>query len=409
MSHRTVITGGLLVTESDALTGDLVIDDDQIVAILIDAAGVDADEHIDASNLLVLPGAIDAHTAAAWVHEGAPDAALAAQRAAAAGGATTLVADAGRPIAADVAKSRLGADIGRWHPLTGGTRLSADQLSQAVRSGVAGFSASIGAGEGALTEGELLAAMRAIAPLPVPLALTALHPGLDAAEPLAEVAGVMLGLLFAEQTGAWVHLRNLSTAASMQQVTEARARHVRVTASVSALHLTMSGEDGRGLDAVPPVRSREEIEQLWSYVLDESVDCITSGVVERNGQPLSDAQTAFSLFWDEAVTKRGMSRSQAVRQLATNPAQMLGLAPRKGSIRVGGDADLVVFDPEGAWTVRNGDMLHEPRWSPFDGREITGFVVRTLRRGQTIYDAERHDDASTLTPGSGVVLSRTGA
>ena len=122
---------------------------------------------------------------------------------------------------------------------------------------------------------------------------------------------------------------------------------------------------------------------------------------------LTDAQTTLSLFWDEAVTRRGMSRSQAVRQLATNPAQMLGLAPRKGAIRIGGDADLVIFDPEGAWTVRHDDMLHEPRWSPLDGRAITGFVVRTLSRGRTVYDAEHHDDASTLTAGGGQVLARS--
>jgi len=85
---------------------------------------------------------------------------------------------------------------------------------------------------------------------------------------------------------------------------------------------------------------------------------------------------------------------------------MFGLYPRKGTIRVGSDADLVLFDPEGTWTVRHGDILHERHWSAFDGRSITGFVVRTLRRGTTIYDAERHEDASTVTVGSGKVLSR---
>jgi dihydroorotase-like cyclic amidohydrolase len=66
----------------------------------------------------------------------------------------------------------------------------------------------------------------------------------------------------------------------------------------------------------------------------------------------------------------------------------------------------VLFDPEGSWKVRHADMLHAPRWSQVGGRSITGFVVRTLRRGKTIYDAERHDDASRVGAGSGVVLTR---
>lgn len=403
MSHRTVISGGLLVTGSDAFRGDLVIDDDQVVAILVEATGVDADEEIDASNLLVLPGAIDAHTAAPWLRNGG-EGALAAQRIAAAGGTTTLVADPGQPIAPSAAG--LGIDIAQWHPLIAGMPLAPDRLAHAARLGIAGFSAALGTDEGALGEAELLEAMRAIASLPLPLAIAASHPGLDAADPLAEVAGVMLALLFAEQTGAWVHLRNLSLAASMQQVVDARARNVRVTASVTALHLALSADTDRGVQAVPPVRRRDEVDQLWSYVLDESVDCITAGVAGRNGTMVPDAQATLALFWDEAVAKRGMSRSQAVRQLATNPAQMLGLEPRKGSIRVGGDADLVLFDPAGSSTVRNGDMPSERRWSPLEGRQMTGVVVRTLSRGRTVYDAEHHEDASTLTAGGGQVLSR---
>jgi len=171
------------------------------------------------------------------------------------------------------------------------------------------------------SDADLLAAMRAVANLQVPLSLAVMHPELDAAEPLAEVAAVATALLFAEQTGAWVHFRHLSTAGSMHQIVEARARQVRVTASVSPLHLTLNAADeARDLGVTPPLRRQEEIDQLWAYVLDESVDCIASSTVPRGETQIPDVQTAFSLFWDEAVNKRGLSRSQAVRQLATNPA-----------------------------------------------------------------------------------------
>jgi allantoinase len=416
MSQRTVITGGLLVTDTDEFKADLVVDDDQVVALLADAEGVDADEEIDARDLLILPGGIDAHLSAPWLSNGehAP-AALADQRAAAAGGVTTLIADAGSTIDADAAKAHLGADLALWHPVSGGAVPSAERLARLAQAGIAGFSARVGsAGTGtaaaaaaSLSDADLLALMRAGANLQVPISLAVMHPEIDATEPLAEVAAVTTALLFAQHTGAWVHFRHLSTAGSMQQIVEARARQVRVTASVSPMHLALpASNDTRELAVTPPLRSQEEIDHLWAYVLDETVDFIASNSVSRDGAQTPDVQTALSLFWDEAVNKRGMSRSQAVRQLATNPAQMFGLYPRKGSIRVGSDADLVLFDPEGAWTVRHGDMLHEPRWSAFDGRSITGFVVRTLRRGTTIYDAERHDDASVVEAGSGTILSR---
>ena len=409
MSQRTVITGGRLVTDTDEIRADLVIDDDHVVAMLADAEGVDADEQIDARDLLILPGGIDAHYVAPWLQDGEQaETALADQRAAAAGGVTTLIADAGRSIDAEAAQAQLGSDVACWFPISGGAVPSAERLARVAQAGVAGFSASVGAAgatTASLSDADLLTLMRAAGTLPVPLSLAVMHPELDAADPLAEIAAVVTALLFAEQTGAWVHFRHVSTAGSMQQIVEARARQVRVTASVSPMHLVVPAGDA-DLAVSPPLRRQEEIDQLWAYVLDESVDCIASGTVAHEGAKVSDVQTAFSLFWDEAVTKRGMSRSQAVRQLATNPAQMFGLAPRKGTIRVGSDADLVLFDPEGAWTVRNGDMLHAPRWSAFDGRSINGFVVRTLRRGRTIYDAERHDDASVVEAGSGMVLTR---
>ncbi|HEV2074425.1 MAG TPA: amidohydrolase family protein, partial [Thermomicrobiales bacterium] len=96
---------------------------------------------------------------------------------------------------------------------------------------------------------------------------------------------------------------------------------------------------------------------------------------------------------------------QAVRMLSANPAQIAGLHPRKGALRVGNEADLVLLDPHGTWVVHNRDILNEGQWSALNDREITGFVVRTMRRGITIYDADRHDE-ELLPEGSGALLSR---
>lgn len=411
MSQRTVITGGLIVSGSDEIRADLVIDDHQIVAMLDDATGVDTDEQIDATDLLILPGGVDLQGPTPQADAGAR--ARADQRAAAAGGITTLVTDLDTSLDDEGVRANQTADFAYRYPLTGGSLPSAEQLSRMAQTGITGFSATMrqtSSQDRALTDAELLSMLKMLSRLNVPLSLTPMHAEISVTNPLCELAAVSTALLFAENTGAWLHLRNITTAAAMHQVVESRARGARVTASVSALHLALAASEAtRLIQPLPPLRSQETIDDLWPFVLDESVDCIGSLEIRRKGRegpPVSDIQTILPVFWDEAVTRRKMSRQQAVRMLATNPAQIAGLHPRKGAIRVGSDADLVLFDPFGSWTIQSREMRTEARWSPLDDRDVTGFVVRTIRRGTTIYDADRHDDDTLMPEGNGALLSR---
>jgi allantoinase len=156
-------------------------------------------------------------------------------------------------------------------------------------------------------------------------------------------------------------------------------------------------------------------------VLDETVDAIASDhsayTIESKAQggedifnaPLgvSGIQTLLPIFFDEAVNKRGMSETQFVRQIATNPAMMFGLHPRKGSIEIGSDADLVLFNPSTEWTVSGAEMLHRQKWTPFEGKTVKGRVIRTLRRGEVIFDDKAPGGAKTPgIPGSGRFLTR---
>lgn len=412
MSQRTVITGGTLITGNEELRADLVIDDQQIVALLDDADGVDTDGQIDATDLLVLPGGLDPYGPAPEPTSGARS--VADQRAAAAGGTTSIIADLDTTLSDEGAHQNQAVDFAYWSPIAGGNLPDAEQLSRMSQTGIVGFSATMratGKRTNTLSDAELLTLMTSTARLNLPISLTALHPGLKLSNPLTEVAAVGTALLFAEHTGAWVHLRSLTTAAALHQVAESRLRGARVTASIPALHLSLAANDAtRLLRPVPPLRSQAMIDDLWPFVLDETVDCITSTMIDRKGRDgaaTCDTQTVLSLFWNEAVTKHSMSPVQATRMLSTNAAQITGLHPKKGAIRIGSDADLVLFDPKGVWTVRSRDMLNEDTWSPLDDRELTGFVVRTIRRGTTIYDADRHDDTKLLAEGSGALLART--
>lgn len=416
MPLRTVITGGHMVTDDGDIRADVVIDDHEIVAKLATAEGVDADQVIDATDLLLLPGGVDTRIPSPWLHEpGQSEAALATQQAAAAGGLTSFAADPGSPGSDAGSSSNLAADVALWHPIDGDTQPTAVQISRMIQTGVAGFTANLRANatpEKVLSERQLYDLMKLLGAFGVPLALQPVHPALDPRDPMSERLAVATVLLFAEETGAWVHFDGITTSNAMRQVVDARARGTRVTVSVSALHLALeAGEPTRHIRTTPPLRSRDEIEELWAYVMDESIDCVGSTLVRRasaKGLPAPDSQSALSLFWDEAVAKRKMSHAQAARMLSSNAAQILGIHPKKGTLRIGGDADIVLFDPQGTWTARDKDMVDGSHWTPLDGREITGFVVRTIRRGETVYDAERHDER-LVTTGSGVLLTRTGA
>jgi dihydroorotase-like cyclic amidohydrolase len=413
MPLRTVITGGQMVTDDGDIRADVVIDDHEIVAKLATAEGVDADHTIDATDLLIMPGAIDIRIPSPWIHDTAQaDTALATSHAAAAGGVTSFGADPGTPEETG-APNGLVADVALWHLVTGSEELTAVQASRLIQTGIVGFSAVFrpnGSRDQAVSTRELYDLMKVLGSFGVPLAVQPLHPSLDPRDPLSERLAIATILLFAEETGAWVHFDGVTTSSAMRQIVDARARGARVTVSVPALHLALTaGNETRHIRATPPFRDQGEVDELWSFVLDETVDCISSTRVRRasaKDAAIVDSQIVLSLFWDEAVNRRQMSHAQAVRMLSSNAAQILGIHPRKGTLRIGGDADIVLFDPAGTWTARDRDMLDGSHWSPIDGREMTGFVVRTMRRGKTVYDAERHDELM-IAPGSGTLLTRT--
>lgn len=405
---RTVIRGGRIVTMDGEISADLVIDDHQIVAMLQDSQGVDGDTDIDASDLLLLPGMVETWFPAPWLHDiNAGDHAHAIQTAALAGGLTSIAAEPGAAPGEVGTPSHLSVDAGIWLPVTPDTMPNSAQIARMKQVGMIGVSATM-LGDQGLTERELYQLMQVVAAHAVPLAIQPLHGELPLRDPLAELLATSTLLVLAEGTGAWIHLHGITTAAAVRMAIAARDRGVTVTMSVPALYLALSVESGRNLRVRPPLRSQDDVDELWDYVLAEQIDCVSVTPIRSaaNGTLGTDAQTAMSLFWHEAVSKRGMSRSQALRMLATNPAQILGIFPKKGTLRIGSDADIVLFDPTGAWEATNEDALDGTALSPIHGMELTGFIVRTLHHGRTVYDAQHHEDDSLVIRGTGSLLNR---
>lgn len=409
MALRTVVRGGRIITMDGDIRADLVIDDHQIVAMLADASGVEGDTDIDATDLLILPGMMETWFPAPWMHDiNAGDVAHKLQTASLAGGLTSIAAEPGTTPDDVGTPSHLSLDTAIWLPIDAQTLPTSQQIGRMKRVGMIGVSTTL-LGQHGLTDAELYQLMQVLAEHGLPLAIQPLHGEISSRNPLSESLVTSMLMLMAEESGAWVHLHGITTAESVRIAIAARDRGVGVTMSVPALYLAVTAESGRALRVRPPFRSQQDIEELWTYILAEQVDCV--GVTPfrsgENGALATDAQTTLSLFWHEAVSRRGMSASQAVRMLATNPAQILGVFPQKGALRIGSDADLVLFDPEATWTATNDDALDGTGLSPIHGSELTGLIVRVMSHGRTVYDAEHHEDDSLVIPGTGKLLHRT--
>ncbi|MCA1723492.1 MAG: amidohydrolase family protein, partial [Thermomicrobia bacterium] len=119
-------------------------------------------------------------------------------------------------------------------------------------------------------------------------------------------------------------------------------------------------------------------------------------------QGLSVIQHMLPVVYDNAINVRGWSWPDIVRRTATTPARLFGLAPRKGALAIGADADIVLYDPNTEATVTREGLLTRQKWSAFEGRTYRGRVVRTLVRGREVFvDGQIVADAGNgrfLTP-----------
>ncbi len=109
------------------------------------------------------------------------------------------------------------------------------------------------------------------------------------------------------------------------------------------------------------------------------------------------------MLFSEGVAKRRLSVERFVAVTATNPAKLFGLYPQKGTIAVGSDADLVLWDPRRTRTIRDADILSNSRFSIYAGWEVTGWPLMTIRRGEIVYE----DGRIVGRPGSGRLVMRS--
>lgn len=453
-----IVEHGAIVGEGGVFTGDVVVANGRVSAFTTDAGSWEAAQRIDASGLLVMPGGIDVHT-----HFEEPDPNLlegfaSGGASAAAGGLTTVVEmPQAHPTTLTpeqfAEKRQLVAqnaivDMALWAGAVGPPKQSVADLDGMAEQGAAAFKSFMASSSPlfpAVDHAQLLWVMREAARLGLPYGLHAedqqlLQDGLrrmkdanrkdplahaESRPPLVETVAVNTALLLAAETGCHVHLCHVASAGALALIREAKSRGVNVTAETCPQYLMLNTDDLARLAGfarcAPALREQAEVDAIWEYIFDGTIDIVCSDhcpyTVESKAAGhedifaaplgLSGVQTLLPAFYSEAVVRRGLAPERFVSLIAANPARIFGLYPRKGNLTIGADADITLLDPAASWMVAVDDALHKNKWTPYEGKQISGRVVRTIRRGETIFDDARSGaDRVTAAPGSGAFLPR---
>jgi dihydropyrimidinase len=238
----------------------------------------------------------------------------------------------------------------------------------------------------------------------------------------SELCAVKRVIGMCELTGCPTYIVHLSTAVALDACRQARARGLPLFVETRPMYLHLSHEkydsDEAGLFVgQPPLRTRADCEALWAGLFDGSIDTLGSDhapwrrdeklapahniTVPRPG--VADLETMLPMLFSEGVHKRGLSLERFVALTAENPARLFGLYPQKGTIAVGSDADLVVWDPARSRQIDGARMHSRAGYSVYDGTAVAGWPRYTVRRGQIVMS---EDGTIHGKVGSGRLLAR---
>ena len=240
----------------------------------------------------------------------------------------------------------------------------------------------------------------------------------DRAHPaMAEDEAVRRAAYLAEQTGGRVYLVHMSSGEAVRSLADIRAHSKRVLVEVNSSHLSLTTSCAAGLLAkmVPPLRGDQDVEALWQAVRDDVVDTFgtdnvsTTRALKRPEKGLFQSGggkpalgTHFPVLLHEGYHRRRVPLVQIAEKASLRPAQIFGLYPRKGTIAVGSDADLVVVDLDKAVKVDHRELHSMSDFSLWDGMELRGWPVMTVKGGEIAVQ----DNVVKIGPGKGRYLRR---
>lgn len=221
------------------------------------------------------------------------------------------------------------------------------------------------------------------------------------------IAAVAKVIELVRRHGTMAHILHLSSLEEADMVCAARAAGLPITFELTGHHLSFVDRDALRLGArtrlSPSIRGQADQDRLWLALMNGQVDTIGSDhaphTIEEKTRPVRQSPPGLPGVQELAVAVwTGMRRRRPqehpdvaimrlVRHLAARPAELFGLRG-KGRIEPGADADLVFFAPDETWMLSARDVYAKCGWSAYEGWTMTGRVVRTIRRGEIVWDAE---------------------
>jgi dihydropyrimidinase len=437
---RTLISGGTVVTADASYEADILVDGQTIAHIGRDlaGAGVTADETISAAGAWVLPGAIDVHTHMELPFGGtfAKDTFETGTRAAAFGGTTSIV-----DFAVQSRGASLRAGLDAWHAKAEGNAVvdygfhmimsdvndsTLAEMDQLVAEGIPDFKLFTAypgvfySDDGAIframqqtgKNGGLIM-MHAENGLAIDIVAADLVAGGKtdplyhgiARYPIFEGEATNRVIRLAEAAQVPVYIVHLSAIDALEAVRDARDRGTMTFAETCPQYLFLSLDDlGNGFEGAkficsPPLRPADHQDVLWTGLVKDDLQVVSTdhcpfdfhgqkelgrGDFRKVPNGLPGVEDRVDLLHDGGVLGGRFSRERWVEVISTAPAKLFGMYPRKGSISVGADADLVIYDPTKRHTISAATHHMDVDYSCYEGREVTGESRTVLSRGTVV-------------------------
>ena len=440
-----IFKNGEIVTENGKEKADLGIIDGKIsaIGILNDEASIIK----DASNLIILPGGIDAH-----VHidqPSGPDVEMAdnfqtATMSAAAGGSTTVLPFAmqekGQSLRQCVedyhkkAKNNLYIDTSFHLIISDPTpQVLGQELPALARDGYTSFKVFMTYDDLVLNDAELLEVFEvakkektlvmvhaegydAIRYLTKKLEdegkLAPYYHGLSRPQ-IVEREATHRAISHAEIVNIPIVIVHVSGNEALSQIKWAKNKGIKVFSETCPQYICLTEDDMKGLNmdfegakyvCSPPPRDLESQKAIWEGLIDGTFDIFSSDhcpfkFKDKKGKDRPGARTSFKwvpngipgvetrlpILFSEGVSKKRITIERFVELTSTNPAKMYGLYPQKGSIKIGADADLTIWDPNKIDKIKQSKLHHGSDYTPYEDLEIKGWPIETWLRGIKIY------------------------
>lgn len=218
-----------------------------------------------------------------------------------------------------------------------------------------------------------------------------------------EAEAIQRAVHWCEATGGQLYIVHMSTAEGTDIIAAAQARGVPVLAETCVQYLVLDDsvfarQDGHLFACCPQLKKPEDSARLWQGLGHGEVSVISTDTCTFTREQKSmwngdwtkipmgmpGLETLLPVTYTRGVLEGRITLEEMCMKLSTNPANIMGLAPRKGAIRIGADADIAIIHPTARRTVTPSEMETNADWSPYEGWDLAGFARTTLSRGEVI-------------------------